>query len=114
MVLTTALRLWFLSPGIAQTTPQGLESQLFSESYLSAAAQQHLADEFLFQDAVQTYLWALPALNIYGMKEGSEKVFGKGYNVLPIWKDRLNAKTVVIPPRRSEGLQRPLLYSHFQ
>ena len=106
--------LWFLSAGIAQTTPQELESQLFSEGYLSATAQQHLADEFLFQNAVQTSLWALPALNIYGMKEGSEKVFGKGYNVLPIWKDRLNAKTVVIPPRRSEGLQRPLLYSHFQ
>ena len=107
MVLTTALMLWFLSAGIAQTTPQELESQLFSEGYLSATAQQHLADEFLFQNAVQTYLWALPALNIYGMKEGSEKVFGKGYNVLPIWKDRLNAKTVVIPPRRSEALQRP-------
>src|SRR5262245_52454634 len=25
---------------------------------------------------------------MYGMKEGSEKVFGKGYNVLPIFKDR--------------------------
>ena len=108
------ISLTFLSAGIAQTIPQGLESQLFSEGYLSAAAQQHLADEFLFQNAVQTSLWALPALNVYGMKEGSEKVLGKGYNVLPIWKDPLNAKTVLIPARRSEGLQRPLLYSHFQ
>ena len=31
---------------------------------------------------MQTYLWAIPALNMYGMKEGSEKVFGAGYNVL--------------------------------
>jgi hypothetical protein len=43
-----------------------------------------LLDELFFQRAVQTYLWAVPALNMYGMKEGSEKVFDKGYNVLPI------------------------------
>ena len=36
-----------------------------------------LTDELFFQRAVQTYLWALPALNMYGMKEGSEKVFGR-------------------------------------
>ena len=47
---------------------------------------------------MQSYLWALPALNMYGMKEGSEKVFGKGYNVLPIWKQRLNAKTLITTP----------------
>jgi hypothetical protein len=46
----------------------------------------------------QTYLWALPALNMYDVKEGSEKVFGKGYNVLPVWKERLNAKTQVTTP----------------
>jgi hypothetical protein len=51
-----------------------------------------------FQRATQTYLWALPALNMYGMKEGSEKVFGKGYNVLPIFKERLNAKTLITTP----------------
>jgi hypothetical protein len=35
---------------------------------------------------------------MYGMKEGSEAKFGKGYNVLPIFKDRLNAKTVITTP----------------
>jgi hypothetical protein len=57
-----------------------------------------LNDELVFQRAVQSYLWALPVLNMYGMKDGSEKVFGKGYNVLPIWKDRLNAKTLITTP----------------
>lgn len=38
---------------------------------------------------------ALPVLNMYGMKDASEKIFGAGYNVLPIFKDRLNAKTLV-------------------
>jgi hypothetical protein len=51
-----------------------------------------------FQRAVQTYLWALPALNMYGMKEGSKKIFGQGYNVLPIFKQRLNAETLVTTP----------------
>jgi hypothetical protein len=32
------------------------------------------------------------------MKVGSEQTFGAGYNVLPIWKDRLNAKTLVTTP----------------
>jgi Protein of unknown function (DUF1254) len=35
---------------------------------------------------------------MYGMKEGSEKVFGSGYNVLPIFKQRLNAKTLITTP----------------
>lgn len=32
------------------------------------------------------------------MKSGSEKVFGSGYNVLPVWKKRLDAKTLVTTP----------------
>jgi hypothetical protein len=57
-----------------------------------------LEEEMLFQRSVQSYLWALPALNMYAMKEGSERVFGSGYNILPIWKKRLNAKTLVTTP----------------
>jgi|SRR5215813_9235728 len=52
-----------------------------------------LRDELLFQRATQTYLWALPLINTLGMKIGSEKTFGAGYNVLPVWKKRLDAKT---------------------
>src|SRR5262249_8009633 len=36
--------------------------------------------------------------NTMGMKDGSEKIFGAGYNVLPIWKKRLDAKTLVTTP----------------
>ncbi len=32
------------------------------------------------------------------MRDGSEAVFGKGYNVLPIWKDRMDARTWVPTP----------------
>jgi hypothetical protein len=57
-----------------------------------------LRDEWLFQRATQVYLWALPILHPMGMKEGSEKVFGAGYHVLPVWKKRLDPKTVVTTP----------------
>jgi hypothetical protein len=70
----------------------------FDGGYPTKEGVARLKDELLFQRGVQTYIWALPALNMYGMKEGSEKTFGKGYNVLPIWKDRLNAKTLVTTP----------------
>jgi hypothetical protein len=59
---------------------------------------QTLRDELLFQRATQTYLWAMPLINTLGMQVGSEKAFGAGYNVLPIWKQRLDAKTLVTTP----------------
>ncbi|MGB7038302.1 MAG: DUF1254 domain-containing protein [Xanthobacteraceae bacterium] len=40
----------------------------------------------------------MPLVNTLGMQVGSEKTFGAGYNVLPIWKERLDAKTLVTTP----------------
>src|SRR6476660_7964747 len=57
-----------------------------------------LKAELMFQRATQIYLWALPLINTLGMKNGSEQKFGAGYNVLPIWKKRLDAKTLVTTP----------------
>lgn len=57
-----------------------------------------LMDELLFQRASQVYLWAMPLINTMGMKVGSEEKFGAGYNILPIWKKRLSAKTLVTTP----------------
>jgi hypothetical protein len=68
------------------------------ENRIAAGSTQTLMDELLFQRATQTYLWALPLINTLGMKEGSEKIFGAGYNVLPVWKKRLDAKTLVTTP----------------
>jgi hypothetical protein len=68
------------------------------ENRIAAGSAQTLMDELLFQRATQTYLWALPLINTLGRKEGSEKIFGAGYNVLPVWKKRLDAKTLVTTP----------------
>ena len=70
----------------------------FQENRPTEATVRTLRDELLFQRATQTYLWALPLINTMGMKSGSEKTFGAGYNVLPIWKKRLDAKTLVTTP----------------
>jgi hypothetical protein len=61
-----------------------LANSPFTDGFLSKEAVATVKDELVFQRAVQSYIWALSLLNIYGMKDGSEKVFGKGYNVLPI------------------------------
>jgi hypothetical protein len=70
----------------------------FVENRPTKDTAQVLRDELLFQRATQAYLWALPLINTLGMKLGSEKAFGAGYNVLPIWKKRLDAKTLVTTP----------------
>ncbi|MBI4962792.1 MAG: DUF1254 domain-containing protein [Desulfomonile tiedjei] len=70
----------------------------FAENRPTKETAQTLRDELLFQRATQAYLWALPLINTLGMKTGSEKVFGAGYNVLPIWKKRLDAKTLITTP----------------
>ncbi len=88
---------------IAGTIAQASSFELLANSVMhedrpTAETSKLLKDELLFQRATQTYLWAMPLINTMGMKTGSEKVFGAGYNVLPIWKDRLNARTLVTTP----------------
>jgi hypothetical protein len=70
----------------------------FVDGRATEESAQTLRDELLFQRATQTYLWAMPLINTLGMQVGSEKTFGSGYNVLPIWKQRLDAKTLVTTP----------------
>ncbi|MEH6557356.1 MAG: DUF1254 domain-containing protein [Oceanicoccus sp.] len=51
-----------------------------------------LHNELIFQRGVQSYLWALPAMNMYGMREGQRKAFGDDSNVLIITKNRPDSK----------------------
>ncbi len=88
-----------INPVLAQTVRYDELANLpFNENRPTEETAQTLRNELLFQRATQVYLWAMPLVNTLGMKEGSEKVFGSGYNVLPIWKSRLDAKTLVTTP----------------
>lgn len=87
------------SPANAQASRfDDLANSPFTENRPGNETAQMLRDELLFQRGTQAYLWALPLINTLGMKTGSESAFGAGYNVLPIWKKRLDAKTLVTTP----------------
>jgi len=70
----------------------------FEQNRPTPETAKTLMDELEFQQATQAYLWAMPLINTLGMKFGSEKVFGAGYNILPVWKERLDTKTLVTTP----------------
>lgn len=75
-----------------------LVKQLNNGNWLPQKEAEDLRDELFYQRAVHAYMTMLPALNTIGMRDGSEATFGKGYNVLPIWKDRMDARTWVPTP----------------
>ena len=80
------------------TTPASgdLSTLQFTHGFPSKETSARLIGDLRFQEAVQTYYWAMPAMSLYSMREAQEKQFGSGSNVMAVWKDRLNAKTVVL------------------
>ena len=77
--------------GLAQSTHYDALADLpFPNNYPSKEAADTLLDELAFQRAVQTYLWALPAMNMYAMREGQREAFGDASNILMIAKDRID------------------------
>jgi hypothetical protein len=82
----------------AVETAPPLVKQINNGNWPSAKEAQQLRDELFYQRAIHAYMNMLPALNTIGMRDGSEAAFGKGYNVLPIWKDRMDSRTWVPTP----------------
>src|SRR5215469_13047341 len=98
-LVSLALTLTFATAAFPQDPRYNeLADQPFQQDYPTEQMTQKLTDELLFERGVQSYLWALPAINMWAMKQASEARFGAGYNVLPVWKQRLNAKTLVTTP----------------
>lgn len=86
------------SAGTGNTPYEMLANTAFEKDFPTKETVKKLTDELKFQRAVQSYLWSLPAINMWAMKESSEKKFGAGYNVLPVWTKRLDARTKVTTP----------------
>ena len=82
----------------AQETRSPLVRQMYNGNWPSDKEAQQLRDELYYSMAIQAYMTMLPALNTIGMRDGSEKALGAGYNILPMWKDRMDAKTWVPTP----------------
>ncbi|MEN5033629.1 DUF1254 domain-containing protein [Pseudomonas sp. TWI929] len=99
--LTSALLLTSLLPHVqaeeaAPASP--LVKQINNGNWLDSKEAESLRDELYYQRAVHAYMTMLPALNTIGLRDGSEKAFGSGYNVLPIWKQRMDARAQVPTP----------------
>ena len=69
-----------------------LIEQINNGNWPSDEETQELLDELYYQQAIQVYMSMLPALNVIGMRDGSEAEFGAGYNVLPQWQDRMDSR----------------------
>ena len=75
-----------------------LQELPFHENYPTKESTERLYDEMLFHRSTQVLQWSLPAMTLWAMKKGSEKQFGEGSHVFPIWKDRLTSDTLVSTP----------------
>jgi hypothetical protein len=79
-------------------TTSPLVRQINDGNWFSRGEAEALRVELVYQRAVHAYMTMQPALNVIGMRDGSEAKFGKGYNILPIWKDRMDSRTWVPTP----------------
>lgn len=102
LFFSVLITLFLMAPQVGsestqETTPP-LVKELYNGNWPSETEAQELVDELYYQRAIHAYMTMLPALNVIGMRDGSEAAFGKGYNVLPIWKDRMDARCWVPTP----------------
>jgi hypothetical protein len=107
--LRASVALCLLSAALVRTPPANaqqhsapaaspLVQQLNNGNWLPQQEAEDLRDQLYYQNAIHAYITMLPALNVIGMRDGSEAAFGQGYNVLPIWKERMDARTWVPTP----------------
>ena len=66
------------SPAIAQDAVEAppLVEQINNGKWLDQAEAESLLDELFYQRAIHAYMTMLPALNVIGMRDGSEATFG--------------------------------------
>jgi hypothetical protein len=81
----------------AQEIPP-LMKQINNGNWLAEDEADELLNELYYQRAIHAYITMQPAMNVIGMRDGSEEVFGSGYNVLPIWKDRMDSRCWIPTP----------------
>jgi hypothetical protein len=86
----------------SKSAPASPESPILKQinhgNWLPQAEAEALRDELYYQQAVSAYIATLPALNTIGLRDSSEAAFGAGYNMLPIWKERMDSRAWVPTP----------------
>lgn len=95
--LALGLLLSATATAVAQEAPP-LVKQINNGNWLPQQEAEALRDELFYQRAIHAYITMIPALNTIGMRDGSAAAFGKGYNVLPVWKDRMDSRAWIPTP----------------
>jgi hypothetical protein len=98
VICTAAILTGMQARAQAQEAAPPLVRKLYNGNWPSEDKAQQLLDELFYQRAIHAYMTMLPALNVIGMRDGSEAAFGAGYNVLPIWKQRMDSRAWVPTP----------------
>lgn len=99
IIASTVLAFVAANAGHGQDAPTPpLVKQINDGNWLPQQDAEALRDELYYQRAIHAYMTMQPALNVIGMRDGSEAAFGKGYNVLPIWKERMDSRAWVPTP----------------
>jgi hypothetical protein len=98
VAVSATVALWATTAAVHAQEAPPLVTQINNGNWLSRQEAESLSDELFYQRAIFAYQTMLPALNVIGIRDGSEATFGKGYNILPIWKDRMDARTWIPTP----------------
>ena len=59
---------------------------------------QQYYDELDYQRAVQTYLWSIPAMYMYSLRQSLVETFGATPSNIPVWEDLMDNETVLLTP----------------
>ena len=59
---------------------------------------QDYYDELDYQRAVQTYLWSIPAMYMYSLRQSLTETFGAHPSNIPVWEDLMDNETVLLTP----------------
>ena len=94
--LFCAVTLYFNESQAVEAGKSLVSGMKINEGYPSKATSQRLYDELQFQQAVQSYLWSEPAMSLFSVREALEKTFNASPNTVPVWKDRVNAESILV------------------
>ena len=89
------ITLTLLSFSLSAFAEKGGSSQ---GSSLTPESIESYYDELDYQRAVQSYLWSIPAMYTYSLRESLKETFGASPTDIPVWKDLMDAKTVMLTP----------------
>ena len=65
---------------------------------LTRQSIQQFYDEHDYQRAVQTYLWSIPSMYMYSLRQSLVDTFGASPSHVPIWEDLMDNETVMLTP----------------